>query len=445
MRLKTFSQGGVHPRELKLSAGKKIEILPPPETVIIPVSQHLGAPSKVLVEKMADVKTGQLIAKSDGFISTNIHASVSGKVLKIDDFTDTSGYRRKGIQIKVSGDEWEEGIDRSDDLVKEFSFTSEEIRNKILEAGIVGLGGATFPSHVKLMVPKGKSAEYMIINGVECEPYLTADHALMMERGEQLVVGIKIMMKGLGVEKAILGIEANKPDAIQKMKSLTEQEKNIHVRGLKVRYPQGGEKQLIQALLNRRVPGGGLPIDVGVVVFNVGTVYAAYEAVQKNKPLIERVVTVTGKSLREPSNFLVRIGTPVSYLIEKCGGLPADTGKVISGGPMMGKALTSLEVPIVKGSSGILLMQESESHRKEILPCIRCSKCISACPMGLEPYLLMALGKNALFERMEEEKVLDCIECGSCSYVCPSARPLLDYIRFGKAEVNKLIRSRKAI
>jgi Na+-translocating ferredoxin:NAD+ oxidoreductase subunit C len=445
MRLKTFSRGGVHPPEHKISAGKKIVVLPPPETVTIPVSQHLGAPSKLLVEKGAAVKTGQLIAKDEGFVSTNIHSSVSGKVLKTDLFTDTTGYRRMAVQIQVEGDEWAEGIDRSDELVKAFTYSTQEIRNKILEAGIVGLGGATFPSHVKLMVPKGKIAEYLIVNGVECEPYLTADHALMMEKAEQIVVGIKIMMKGLGVEKAIMGIESNKPDAIRKMQELTNQDQNIRVQGLKVKYPQGGEKQLVQALLKREVPSGGLPVDVGVVVFNVGTVYAAYEAVQKNKPLIERIVTVTGKSLDNPSNFLVRIGTPVSCLLEKCGGVPEDTAKVISGGPMMGKALSALDVPIVKGSSGILLIKEKESHRKEVLPCIRCSKCISVCPMGLEPYLLMTLGEKGLFERMESEKVLDCIECGSCSYTCPSSRPLLDYIRLGKAEVNKLMRSRKAV
>jgi len=314
----------------------------------------------------------------------------------------------------------------------------------LLEAGIVGLGGATFPSHVKLTVPKGKKAEYLIVNGVECEPYLTADHELMMERPEALFAGIQIMMKGLGVEKAILGIENNKPDAIKKMKEVAEGSA-VRVQGLKVKYPQGGEKQLVQALLKREVPSGGLPIDVGVVVFNVGTVHAAYEAVMKNKPLIERVVTVTGKSLGKPSNYMVRIGTPVSYLIEKAGGLPEQAAKVINGGPMMGKALSSTDVPVVKGTSGILLIDRSEARRKEVLPCIRCTKCVKVCPMGLEPYLLMSLAEKALFERMETEKVLDCIECGSCSFTCPSSRPLLDYIRLGKGEVGKLIRARKPV
>lgn len=444
MSLKTFSRGGVHPPEHKLSSGKAIVELPPPEVAVIPVSQHLGAPAKVLVDRGDEVKVGQLIAESSGFVSTNIHASVSGKVLKVDQFLDPSGYRKMAVQIQVEGDEWLESIDRSDDLVRNSPLQGEDIRKKILEAGIVGLGGATFPSHVKLMVPQGKTAEYLIINGVECEPYLTADHSLMLEHTEELFSGIKLLMKGLGVEKALMGIESNKPDALEKMKKVAAGSA-LTVHGLKVKYPQGGEKQLVQALLKREVPSGGLPIDVGVVVFNVGTALATYQAVMKNRPLIDRVVTVTGKSLTNPSNFRVRIGTPISLLVEKAGGLPGDTAKVINGGPMMGKAIPSLDIPVIKGSSGILLIPGAESRRKEVKPCIRCSKCVNVCPMGLEPYLLMSLSQLSLFERMETEKVLDCIECGSCSYTCPSSRPLLDYIRLGKAEVGKLMRARKAV
>ncbi|HER08458.1 MAG TPA: electron transport complex subunit RsxC [Bacteroides sp.] len=444
MKLKTFSMGGVHPPENKLSAGREIRELSPSDVVVIPVSQHLGTPSKVIVERGDQVKVGQLIARAEGFVSTNIHASVSGKVSKVDIFPDSSGYRRLAVQIKVNGDEWVETIDRSGTLVKEISLDAEEIRKRIVEAGIVGLGGATFPTHVKLTTPRGKKAEYLIVNGVECEPYLTSDHALMMERSSALLVGIQIMMKGLGVEKAILGIESNKPDAISRMQEITRGTA-ISVQGLKVKYPQGGEKQLVKALLNREVPSGGLPIDVGVVVFNVGTVHAAYEAVQKNKPLIERVVTVTGKYLKQPSNFRVRIGTPVSHLIEQAGGLPEDTAKVINGGPMMGKALASLDVPVVKGTSGIVLISNEEARRKAVIQCIRCTRCVQVCPMGLEPYLMMNLAEKEMFERMETERVLDCIECGSCSYTCPSSRPLLDYIRLGKAEVAKLVRSRKAV
>jgi len=444
MSLKTFSRGGVHPPEYKLSSGKPIIELPPPEVAVIPISQHLGAPAKVVVERGQEVKVGQLIAEAEGFVSTNVHSSVSGKVMKIDQFTDSSGYRKMAVQIQVEGDEWIETIDRSDDLVRSSVLPAEVIRKKILEAGIVGMGGATFPSHVKLTVPKGKTPEYLVINGVECEPYLTADHTLMMNRTEEIFSGIQLLMKGLGVDRAIVGIENNKPDAIEKMNQVVRGS-NVTVQGLKVKYPQGGEKQLVQALLKREVPSGGLPIDVGVVVFNVGTALATYEAVMKNRPLIDRMVTVTGKELKDPSNFRVRIGTPVSMLIEKAGGLPGNTAKVINGGPMMGKALSTLDVPVVKGSSGILLISEGESRRKEVKPCIRCTKCVTVCPMGLEPYLLMSLSEKGLFERMEHEKVMDCIECGSCSYTCPSSRPLLDYIRLGKAEVGKIMRARKAV
>jgi electron transport complex protein RnfC len=265
----------------------------------------------------------------------------------------------------------------------------------------------------------------------------------MMEKGEEIIVGTKIMMKALQVQKAIIGIENNKPDAIEHMTRLAATEEGITVQPLKVKYPQGGEKQLIAALLGREVPSGGLPIDIGVVAFNVGTVFATYQAIQKNKPLIERVVTVTGESVKIPSNFWVRIGTPVQALIDAAGGLPGDTGKVLNGGPMMGKSLNTLEVPVVKGTSGILVIPEYKSKRKEVLNCIRCSKCIGVCPMGLEPYLLMSLTEKEMFERSEHEKIMDCMECGSCSYECPSNRPLLDYIRLGKARVTQIMRARK--
>jgi electron transport complex protein RnfC len=441
--LKTFTLGGVHPPENKLSAGKGIENSPLPEVVTIPVAQHIGAPAKILVKRGDQVKTGQIIAETAGFVSANIHSSVTGKVQKVDNFLDSSGYKKMAVQIKTEEDDWQEGIDLSPELKKEFDLTGEEIRKKILESGLVGLGGATFPSHVKLSVPEGKKAEYLIVNAVECEPYLTADHSLMLEKGEEIIVGIKIMMKALGVEKAIIGIENNKKDAIEHMAALCKNETSIDVQALKVKYPQGGEKQLVAALLGREVPSGGLPIDVGVVAFNVGSVFAAYEAVQKNKPLIERVVTVTGKSLSNPCNLRVRIGTPVQALIDAAGGLPEDTGKVVNGGPMMGKAIKNLEVPIVKGSSGILVIPEKEAHRKEVISCIRCTKCVGACPSGLEPYLLQAMSERELWEDCETNRIMDCIECGSCSYICPSNRPLLDYIRIGKSHVGAMMRSRK--
>jgi Na+-translocating ferredoxin:NAD+ oxidoreductase subunit C len=441
--LKTFSKGGVHPEENKFSASAPIAVIPPPETVYIPIQQHIGAPSTPVVNKGDKVKVGTLIAKPSGFVSTHIHSSVSGTVAKIDDVLDSTGYRRPCIVITAEGDEWEESIDKTDTLQTEVKLSSEEIIAKTLEAGIVGLGGATFPSHIKLAVPKSKKAEVLIINGVECEPYLTSDHRLMLEKGKELMVGIRLLMRALNVNKGIIGIENNKRDAIEYLSGLAKTDKGIEVAGLKVKYPQGGEKQLIKALINREVPSGGLPIDVGTVVHNVGTAYAVYEAVQKNKPLIERVVTVSGKSVSTPSNFLVRIGTPVSVLIDAVGGVPENTGKIINGGPMMGKALNTLDAPVTKGTSGILLFPEEESKRPENIVCVRCAKCVSVCPMGLEPYLLMTLTEKALWDRLESDKVLDCMECGSCAYVCPSGRPLLDYIRLGKSRVSNIIRSRK--
>jgi electron transport complex protein RnfC len=440
--LKTFKIGGVHPEENKLSADKAIEVLPLPAKVYVPVSQSLGAPSKVVVEKGAMVKTGQLIAKGESFISAHVHAPVSGKVMKIDDVIDASGYKRQAVFIDVVGDDWEENIDRSTNIVKEISADRDTIIRKINEMGVVGLGGATFPSHVKLMVPDGKKAEYLLINGVECEPYLTADHRLMLEKGEEMLIGIELLKKALGVKKAFIGIERNKPDAIGHLTTLCTGFPGTEVVPLKVKYPQGGEKQLIKAVVNREVPSGKLPIEVGCVVNNVGTAFAVYEAIQKNKPLIDRVVTVTGKSVSSPANYLVRIGTPVSELIEKAGGLPENTGKVISGGPMMGKALTSLDAPVVKGTSGILIMPEPESKRVQVLNCVRCGRCISVCPMGLEPVLLAQLSENLLFERAEKERIMDCIECGSCHYTCPAGRPLLDYLRLGKNKTGVLIRNR---
>jgi len=442
--LKTFSKGGVHPAENKLSAGKAIEKAGLPKQVSIPIAQHIGAPSTPVVKKKDQVRAGDVIAQSQGFVSSNIHSSVSGTVAKIDQVIDTTGFRKPCVVIHVEGDEWADGIDTSEDLVRDITLSQEEIRQKVLEAGIVGMGGATFPSHVKLSVPEGKHVDTLIINGVECEPYLTSDHRVMLERGEEMLVGIRILMRALGVERALIGVESNKPDAIAHLRNLTEGEEGIEVYGLRVKYPQGGEKQLIKALLDREVPSGGLPLDVGTVVHNVGTALAVYEAVQKNKPLIERVVTVTGKSLVKPANLLVRIGTPVRDLIEAAGGLPEDTGKVVSGGPMMGKALQTLDVPVVKGTSGVLVIPRKEAKRVREMHCIRCSKCVSVCPMGLEPYLLKQLSQLERYEELEEEAALDCIECGSCSFTCPAHLPLLDYIRLGKSHVNQIIRNRKS-
>ncbi len=442
--LKTFHKGGVHPPENKLSADKPFERLPLPKSVVIPITQHLGAPPQLLVEKGQTVKTGQLIAEGKVFISANTHSSVTGKIQKIEEVLDSSGYKRIAVIInKVEEDQWVEGIDLSSDLKTDISLSREEIINKIKAAGVVGLGGATFPTHIKLSPPKGMKAEVVIINGVECEPYLTIDNRAMLEMGHELMVGTKILMKALDVDKAIIGIENNKPDAIKHLTELTKEYEGITVQPLKVKYPQGGEKQLIKSLINREVPSGALPIAVGAVVQNVGTTIAVYRAVQKNMPLIERAVTVSGKHIKNPGNFIVRIGTSFSELIEKAGGVPENSGKVIAGGPMTGKALPSIEVPVIKSTSGILFFDDTESHRKEYYDCIRCAKCVSVCPQGLEPFLLMNLINNKNYERTEKENVLDCIECGSCSFICPAYRPLLDFIRIGKSTVNKIIRERK--
>jgi electron transport complex protein RnfC len=442
--LRTFRIGGIHPPENKLSAGKKITSLDVPRQVVIPLGQHIGAPALPVVKKGDPVKVGTLLGKPGGFISAHIHSSVSGKVNKIDNAVDASGYARPAIYIDAEGDEWEETIDRSEVLKRECNLSSHEIIEKITEAGIVGLGGATFPTQVKLTPPPGCRTEILIINGVECEPFLTSDHALMVEKGEQILTGVTILMKALGVNKAVIGIENNKPNAIVYFKDLVKKYPAIEITPLKVQYPQGGEKQLIDAIIRRQVKSGALPISVGAVVQNVGTAYSVYEAVQKNKPLFERVVTLTGKKVTNPSNFMVRIGTPIRNLIEAAGGIPSDTGKIIGGGPMMGKALVSTDVPVTKGCSGILILPRDEAVRKPICNCIRCTKCITVCPMGLNPTLLMNATEFTNWEIAEKNFITDCIECGSCSFTCPANRPLLDYIRLGKGKVMSIIRARKS-
>ncbi|MCC8154234.1 MAG: electron transport complex subunit RsxC [Tannerellaceae bacterium] len=442
--LRTFRIGGIHPPENKLSAGKKITPLELPKQVIIPLGQHIGAPAQAVVKKGDIVKVGTLLAKAGGFVSANIHSSVSGKVNKIDAALDASGYKKPAIYIDVEGDEWEDTIDRGTTYIKECNLPPAEIITKIADAGIVGLGGATFPTQVKLSPPPGSKAELLIINAVECEPYLTSDHSLMLEKGKEIMTGVTILMKAIQVTKAVIGIENNKPDAIRHFQELAKEYTGIEIMPLKVQYPQGGEKQLIDAVMRRQVKSGALPISEGAVVQNVGTAYAVYEAVQKNKPLLERVVTITGKGVTNPSNFLVRIGTPISALIEAAGGIPENTGKIIGGGPMMGKALISPEVPVTKGSSGVLILSKEEAKRKPIYDCIRCSKCVNICPMGLNPTFLMTLTEFSNLEAAEKNNIVDCIECGSCSYTCPANRPLLDHIRLGKGKVMSIIRARKS-
>ncbi len=443
--MKTFKLGGVHPAANKLSAKAPITVAEVPDQVAIPMAQNLGAPSKAIVAKGDKVKVGTPIGEPGGFLSSYVHSSVSGTVDKVDMVEDATGRKVPAVFIKVEGDEWEETIDRTPDIKRDITLSKDEIVAKVKEMGIVGMGGATFPTQVKLTPPPTAKPECIVINAVECEPYLTSDHSLMLAHPEEICIGVQILEKAMGVKKAYIGIEANKPDAIALMtKTAQASFPEIEIVPLQLKYPQGGEKQLINAVLGREVGSGALPITTGALVQNVGTAYAVYEAVQKNKPLIERIVTVTGKSVAHPSNFLARIGVPIRQLIDAAGGLPEDTGKVISGGPMMGKAMPDTNSYMVKGCSGILIMKNAEARRKEAGPCIRCGKCVRACPMGLQPLYLAIYSERNMLDAAEEERIYDCIECGSCSFSCPAGRPLLDWIRQGKPKVMGILRARAA-
>ena len=453
MNARTFSIGGIHPEENKLTHEVATKVAVLPKQAIFPLSQHIGAPAKPVVQKGDKVKVGTMIAEAGGFVSAPIFSSVSGTVFKIDTAIDATGYRKPAIIINVEGDEWEETIDRSDTLEKleaHPELTPEEIVNRIKDAGVVGMGGACFPTFIKLTPPPTAKAECVIINAVECEPYITADYRLMMEHADEILVGVELLMKAAKVTKGYIGIETNKPAAIellrQKLSTFNFQlSTHIEVVPLKQRYPQGGEKQLVDAVIHRQVPAPpAIPVNVGAIVQNVGTAFAVYEAVMKRKPLFERYTTVTGKRLANPGNFLVRMGTPMKELIDACGGMPEGDNKLLAGGPMMGKALTSVEVPVCKGTNSVTVISDEEAVRKDPQPCIRCAKCVSACPMGLEPYLLAKLSEVKNWERSEKEDIVNCIECGSCQFTCPAHRPLLDNIRLGKSTVMGIIRSRAA-
>lgn len=440
--MKTFRIGGVHPHDNKLSAGMQITPVELPKQAAVPLAQHIGAPAKPIVSKGDKVLVGQLIAEPGGFMSAGVHAPVSGTVSKIDTIIDAWGMPMPAIIIDVEGDQWLDTIDRSPEINRICKLDSKVIIKKIADAGIVGLGGACFPTHVKLSPPPGNKAECLIVNAVECEPFLTCDHQLMLQHGEEIFIGITLLMKALNIETAYIGIENNKRDAIEYFQKLATHFFGIQVVPLKLRYPQGGEKQLIDSVIRRQVPSGALPIATGAVVQNVATVFAVYEAVQKNKPLIDRVMTVTGPSVKKPGNYLVRFGTPLSQVIEVAGGIPESTGKIIAGGPMMGRAVANVDMPAHKRTSGLLLLPENISHRRTPQNCMRCGKCIEACPMGLEPYLLSRLADMKMWDDMEKHNVMDCIECGCCLFTCPSNRPLLDYIRMGKATVGGILRAR---
>ena len=448
---KTFSIGGVHPDDKKISAGCAIEVLPTPKKVYISMAQHLGGPAKATVAAGDKVKTGQVIGEPTGFISAFVHSSVTGTVKSVGLRKDLAGIPVIHVEIDVEDDEWMDGIDTTDTIVREIPQDTKFILDRIRNNGVVGLGGATFPTNVKLCPPPDKKADILILNGAECEPYLTSDYRIMLEKSEQIVIGAALMKHVLGVERVVIGIEENKPEAIAKMKeavsslaSGTAGYSGIEVMTLKKKYPQGGEKQLIDAVTHRQVKSMGLPIDVGVVVQNVATSLAVYEAVQKNKPLIDNTITVTGECFPKQSNLLVRVGTPLSYIVDWLGGIPETAAKAVSGGPMMGKAIANMDAATLKGTSSILFLTEEQTKRKPETNCIRCGKCAEACPMGLEPFLLNKLAKNRMYDELEENAVQDCIECGCCLYSCPANIPLLDIIRIAKGDVIRIIRSRTA-
>ena len=448
MKLRTFKIGGIHPADEKLSAHMATQQAALPKQAVFPLSQHIGAPAVPVAKKGDRVMVGTLLAQAGGFVSAPVHASVSGVVAKIDNVPDASGYRKPAIIVNVEGDEWLPSIDRTSTLERiedHAELTPDIIISRIKDAGITGMGGAGFPTFIKLMPPPGTKAQCVILNGVECEPYITADHQLMLEHADEILVGLQLLMKAVNVTKGYIGIEANKPDAIRLFEEKTLAMPHIKVVPLQQRYPQGGEKQLVDAVIQRQVPmPPAIPVNVGAVVQNVATAFAVYQAVMKHKPLFERYVTVTGKQLKQPANLLVRMGTSMGELLQACGALPEGDNKVLAGGPMMGKAVSTLEAPIVKGSNSVTVLSGDEAKRLTPQPCIRCAKCVSVCPMGLEPYLLAVLSEQKNWDRAEHEDVASCIECGSCQYTCPAHRPLLDNIRLGKSTVMGIIRARNA-
>ncbi|HPW46065.1 MAG TPA: electron transport complex subunit RsxC [bacterium] len=428
--MKTFSHGGVHPPEMKhLSKDVALEKIAMPKTLILPVLQHIGSPAKSIVSVGDLVKKGQVLAEASGYVSVPVHAPTSGEVSAIVQRAIVSGKVCDHIVIEADGqEEWLDGILEKREWQ---SLDGEEIKEIIKNCGVVGLGGAAFPTHVKLSPPEDKPIDVLILNGVECEPYMTCDYRVMIDRTKAVAIGLRIMMKALGVEKAIIGVEANKPDAFEKMRDAVWSDSGITAEMLKVKYPQGAEKQLIEALLGREVSPGKLPFDVGVVVQNVGTALAVYEAVCEGKPLIERAVTVTGEGVEKPANLVVPIGTSVADLLLRQG-VDRKTKKLVMGGPMMGIALPSADIPVVKGTSGILAFNKTVLHRPG--PCIRCGKCIEVCPLhGMAAEMVAAIEAGQV-EKYEHLHVLDCVECGTCTFACPSHRSLVHYIKRAKAE-----------
>lgn len=433
---KTF-RGGVHPDDRKIRTNDiKIEVLPAPKTMVYPVQQHIGKPANVLVNVGDEVKIGQLIAEADGYVSANVHATVSGKVTAIKPHIHPNGNMVNSIIVEN---------DFKEDYIKDFNdqkdiekLSPQDIVNIVKDAGIVGMGGATFPTHVKLAPPS--KIDTVIINGAECEPYITSDHRLMLEHPKCILTGIKAVMKAVGAENAFVGIESNKPDAIERLTEMFAEDENINVVPVKAKYPQGSEKQMINAVTGRQVPSGGLPSDIGVVVLNIDTIWAIADAINKGLPLIYRIVTLSGDAVKEPKNYMVRLGTPVKDIIDAAGGFDEEAVKILLGGPMMGNAIYNTEVPVLKGTGAIIALTEREIKSTEPTVCIRCAKCVDACPMHLQPLMLRAYSIKNDYSKLKDFHILDCMECGACAYICPGRQNPVQYIRNAKPKVLEMVK-----
>ena len=430
--------GGIHPHDMKeLAKEQAITNAAISSLSVVPLSQHIGSPAECMVQVGDEVTEEMLLGKSTGFISSNIHSPVPGVVKSIDDMILPNGIRTQAVSIEMQGEF--NRLGKQKERQEWSGYSAEELMNRIIDRGIVGLGGATFPTHVKFSIPRDKKVEYFVVNAVECEPYLTADYRLMLEKSSEIFEGIAIVKKILQPKKIFIGIELNKPDAIELMaKVAAETDPDIEVVPLKMRYPQGDEKQLLKAVLDREVPSGALPLDIGAVVSNVGTLYSVYEAIVFDKPLIERIVTVSGRAVAHPGNFKVRIGTPISSLIEEAGGFKRKPERIVMGGPMMGFTLASLDTPVIKGTSGILALTSRECGNRTRTACIQCGRCIQACPMGLNPTRLFKKIDHMNYSEALEIGLMDCKECGCCGYICPAGIPLVQGMRNGKRMAKKV-------
>ncbi len=430
-KISTFSKGGVHPADCKdLTCTKEIVRLPIPKIITVPFSQHLGVPAIPNVKKGDEVEVGQKIGDAAGFISADIHSPVAGKVLEIKELFLPNGMKAKAAVLEVDL----ENSTHKNVITNDWKdMDPQDMVAKVKDLGVVGLGGATFPANVKFTVPRGKKADYVVINGVECEPYLTSDHRLMLEKGNKILQGALMIAKMVDAKNIIIGIEKNKPDAMYNLERLIEQNSYpIEIQPLKLKYPQGDEKQLLKATIGKEVPSGALPIDIGAVVSNVGSAYAVYQAIAEEKPLIERVVTVSGGAIKDPGNFLVTIGTPIQMLIDACGGFSETPDKMVAGGPMMGFGFYDLQTPVMKGTSGVLALTKKESIKGEQTACISCGRCVEACPMGLQPTKLYKNIMKSNYDTAMAMNLLDCKECGCCAFICPAKLPLVQGMRLGK-------------